>query len=58
MVLWIYGALWAVVFAAIFVPTALAVAGHDVRLDSFGDVQSGPGQSGAAAGTARGGPAF
>jgi len=48
LVLWIYAALWACVFAAIWVPIAIAVADHDVRLDSFGDVEGSGGQAGAA----------
>jgi hypothetical protein len=46
-VLWIYAALWACVFAAVWVPTVMAVADHDVRLDSFGAVTSSGGQTGA-----------
>ncbi len=48
LVLWIYAALWACGFAAIWVPTARAVADHHVRLDSSGDVVGSGGQSGAA----------
>ena len=39
-VLWAYAGLFACVMTAIFGQTIAAVAGHDVRLDSFGDVQS------------------
>jgi hypothetical protein len=35
LVLWIYAALWTCVFAAIWFPTVIAVADHDVRLDSL-----------------------
>jgi hypothetical protein len=48
LVLWIYAALWTCVFAAIWFPTVIAVADHDVRLDSFGDVEGSGGQTGAA----------
>ncbi len=48
LVLWIYAALWACGFAAVWVPTARAVADHRVRLDSSGDVVGSGGQSGAA----------
>ena len=48
LVLWIYAALWTCVFAAVWVPTVIAVADHDVRLDSFGDVKGSGGQTGAA----------
>jgi hypothetical protein len=46
LVLWIYAALWTSGFAAIWLPTVIAVAGHHVRLDSFGDVEGSGGQSG------------
>ena len=39
-VLWAYAGLCACVLTAIFGQTIAAVADHDVRLDSFGDVQS------------------
>jgi two-component system NarL family sensor kinase len=48
LVLWVYAALWTCVLAAIWVPTVTAVADHDVRLDSFGDVEGSGGQAGAA----------
>ena len=40
LVLWDYTGLWACVIAVIWVPTVIAVADHDVQLDSFGDVTS------------------
>jgi hypothetical protein len=46
LVLWIYAALWGCGFAAIWIPTAIAVADHRVRLDSFGDVEGTGGQTG------------
>jgi hypothetical protein len=39
-VLWAYAGLCACVMTLVFAETIAAVAGHDVRLDSFGDVQS------------------
>jgi len=50
LVLSVYAALWACVFAVIWIPTVIAVADHDVRLDSFGDVEGSGGQTGAAFG--------
>jgi uncharacterized membrane protein YhaH (DUF805 family) len=50
LVLRIYAAIWACVFAVIWVLTVIAVADHDVRLDSFGDVTSSSGHEGAALG--------
>lgn len=41
LVLWAYTGLWACVIAVIWVPTVIAVADHDVQLDSFGDITSG-----------------
>jgi hypothetical protein len=37
-VLWVYAALGACAAAALFAPVVTAVAGHHVRLDSFGDL--------------------
>jgi len=46
LVLWIYAAHWGCGFAAIWIPTVIAVADHHVHLDSFGDVQGSGGQTG------------
>ena len=48
LVLWAYAGLWACVAVDIWIPAVTAVADHDVRLDSFGDVASGAGQAGGA----------
>ncbi len=48
LVLWAYAGLWACVAVAIWIPAVTAVADHDVRLDSFGDVTSGAARAGGA----------
>ena len=46
--LWAYGGLVACVMAIVITPTVAAVAGHDIHLDSFGDVTN-PGHPASAA---------